>query len=699
MQLGRNLLVLAAVAAGGVALACSDGPSAPTLSLDKSAYDPNGSSAFLSPANDSRVNMMLLVADHRPGGLQLLPADKRTALVMFPWDTLTSRIETAGDDRPDENPGRCQTNASGAEAFVAAVTAARGVPAEEKAALITARRTLVECVASPAQTDLPAVTGTSANGREFASYLEGTRAFYRGDFASAQTSFAGLETADDTWLRETGLYMVARNALNKAQSTILDEYGSILPVAERDQRAVAAAGAAFEAYLKAYPRGQYASSASGLMRRVYWLAGDNVRLSAAYNRIMRGQGATSPAADLHLAEEIDYKLFGNEDPSLSSATPGIEGSLLLAVDDLKKMRSDPDSDCCKPISDAEIDAQRPKFGADAVLFDYVRAAHLFFVQHKAADVLRLIPDVSHQRSFTSLDFSRQMLRGLALEANKDGNARQFWVDLLPGARGPYQHEAVELAIAMHDERSGALARVFALGSPVTNPTIREVLLSYTAGPDILRKQAQDKSVPKREREVALYVLLSKGLQRGFYADFLNDVRLVPAGAPTEPVGTFNDASAASAEYLTEPALGLFVRPPKDDEFACPELAASVQALATDPRANTPRICLAEFFRNNGFDHFAYDGPLEGKGLAGTPPRYPGVPYSRQAVYQAVIAAPRATDAERAYALYRAVRCYAPSGNNDCGGKDVDVSQRRAWFRQLKSAYPNSRWAKTSDLYW
>ncbi|CAM3190472.1 hypothetical protein SPAN111604_09420 [Sphingomonas antarctica] len=698
MRSKYGLLGIAIAAIGGVVLACADGPSVPILSLEKSAYDPDGNSAFLSPANDSRVNMMLLLADRRPDGLQLLPAGKGAALIMFPWATLKNRIEPPAASQTDENPGRCQTNVSGIEAFTAALASARDVPAAEKAALIAARRASAECATAAGQAVAPGVSVASADGQAFAAYLNGTRAFYRGDFPAAGASFSSLIKADNAWLRETALYMVARNALNKAQSTIFDEYGSILPAEKRDQQAVAAAGAAFEAYLKAYPRSQYTGSAQGLMRRVYWLAGDNARLSAAYDRSLRG-GAPSAVADLHLSQEIDYKLFGNEEASVSSSTPGIEGSILIAVDDLKKMRSQPDSDCCTPITAAEIDAQRSKFGSDIVLFDYVRAAHAYFVQHKAGQVLRLIPDASHQRRFTSLEFSRQILRGMALEANKDANARQFWVDLLSGAVGPYQHAAVELAIAMHDERSGALARVFEPNSPVTNPTIREVLLTYTAGPDLLRRQAQNRSVPQRERDVALYLLLAKGVQRGFYADFLRDVRAVPPDAHNDAASSFDDASAEFAEYLSVPAVGLFVRPPNLGDFSCPPLGNTVQALATDPRASTPRICLAEFIRSNGFDHFAYDGPLEGNGLAGTPPQFPGVPYSRQAVYQGVIADPRTTADERAYALYRAVRCYAPSGINDCGGKDVDVSQRRAWFKQLKTSYPNSRWAKVSELYW
>ena len=48
--------------------------------------------------------------------------------------------------------------------------------------------------------------------------------------------------------------------------------------------------------------------------------------------------------------------------------------------------------------------------------------------------------------------------------------------------------------------------------------------------------------------------------------------------------------------------------------------------------------------------------------------------------------------DKAYALYRAINCYAPSGNNSCGGSDVDKSVRKAWFQRLKGDYAKSSWA-------
>jgi hypothetical protein len=71
----------------------------------------------------------------------------------------------------------------------------------------------------------------------------------------------------------------------------------------------------------------------------------------------------------------------------------------------------------------------------------------------------------------------------------------------------------------------------------------------------------------------------------------------------------------------------------------------------------------------------------------------------RAIYAAIIANRQAAADERSYALYRAIRCYAPAGISDCGGEEVPIAQRKAWFDQLKREYPNSQWARSLRVYW
>ena len=86
-------------------------------------------------------------------------------------------------------------------------------------------------------------------------------------------------------------------------------------------------------------------------------------------------------------------------------------------------------------------------------------------------------------------------------------------------------------------------------------------------------------------------------------------------------------------------------------------------------------------------------------MAAASPYFPGEPYARGEVYKKLIGSSATPARERAYALYRAINCYAPANNNTCGGKDVEKAQRKAWYDQLKAQYGATTWAKSLRFYW
>ena len=132
---------------------------------------------------------------------------------------------------------------------------------------------------------------------------------------------------------------------------------------------------------------------------------------------------------------------------------------------------------------------------------------------------------------------------------------------------------------------------------------------------------------------------------------------------------------------------------------CPTIRETATALAKDPKAGASLVCLAEFVRLNGLDDAPLDVPPGPDALGGAPSQFPGGGYSRQASYIALLAEPRLAPAVRAHVLYRAVQCYAPSGENHCTGKAVPLTQRKAWFHALKTDYPASHWAQELKYFW
>jgi hypothetical protein len=314
-------------------------------------------------------------------------------------------------------------------------------------------------------------------------------------------------------------------------------------------------------------------------------------------------------------------------------------------------------------------------------------------------VLKLIPDNARARHPTPLAFSRQMLHGLALEKLRDPAAAAFWQQLADSADDLYQNPAVQLALALHWERSGELAKVFAPSSLKTEPELRTILLARVADPDLLRRQAAG-GPNVRERSVALFTLLTKDLSRGHYADFGRDLGRVPAGASLSgEVGEGWTSSWMDPSAKGVPPLGLFTRGKFQEEYACPALAKTAATLASSPNDVKARLCLGEFWRLNGFDDYLAGARPDDDELGGSAELFTGRPTPRGALYAAILAARAAVAEDTAYALYRSIQCYAPGGNNACGGEDVPKAQRKAWFQRLKRDYPTSRWATDLKYFW
>ena len=143
---------------------------------------------------------------------------------------------------------------------------------------------------------------------------------------------------------------------------------------------------------------------------------------------------------------------------------------------------------------------------------------------------------------------------------------------------------------------------------------------------------------------------------------------------------------------------MFTHAKNNGDYGCPALRETEAQLAKEADNPKALLCLGDYFFVN--PSIIMDiAPLSQEDLGGTQSLFPGEPYVRMHAYQSVLASPKASADDKAYALYRAVKCYAPSGNNECGGKEVPVAQRKAWFLRLKHDYPSSRWARELKYYW
>jgi hypothetical protein len=223
---------------------------------------------------------------------------------------------------------------------------------------------------------------------------------------------------------------------------------------------------------------------------------------------------------------------------------------------------------------------------------------------------------------------------------------------------------------------------------VRDRQVRDILLCNDAGPALLAQQVKAETAPGRERRTARYVLLYKDVMRGRYGAFAPDAALAAPKAETP-----------SNPDDPEPDPKLFEWSGHAEGYLCEDLRKLVKALTGAPHSPHNLLCLGEFARANGLDGNPLNSSAPGDELGGAPTLFPGQTFARLDAYKLIIADAKAAAAERAYALYRAINCFGPSGNNRCDGKDAPQSERARWFHTLKSDYPKSEWAVAQKYYW
>ncbi|MCX7132922.1 hypothetical protein [Aeromonas sp.] len=671
-------------------LACGpDGCETPlTLQLTAAQCHLNGL-PFLSPDNDTRTNLALLLADEQafslPDGALPLPFTVDALISPAVGDTgpagpdpLLALASSLGIDAATTeaaitranswSEGRCiSNNPVSAEAFLQALAQTPSLTTSDRSQLASQRLAMLgQCgqpldatESTPQGENKAAPLSPAAQG--FADYLTASQHFYQGEFVQADALFATLAEQDQPWLKETADYMRIRVALNLSQQNAFDDWGS-LDRSRIDQAQWQRSEQLISDYRAHYPKGRYLDSATGLLRRLAWFKGDNELLASRYLQASQRQSAPE------LVNEIDLKLLMQPGFTGSAAMP-----MLTLVQDLRRLRIHDSWDEWQPLQAAELTQQAPQFARHAPWLAYLEQTSRYYLAKDYDAVVAAAPALG-TGPLDNLAFSQQVLKGMALAARQAWPAaEQQWRALLANQPTPLQDQLLQLALAMTLERSGQLAQVFAKESPIRSDHYRIPLLEYVAPAPLLRRMARDEQASDLLRQRASYTLSYKQLTHGDYQDFLQDRAGSPATAPFDWQGS--------------------------QDYQCPALTEVVTTLARTPNAPRALNCLGEFFLAQGLD---WDPLLSRPGadtLAGSQDLFAGKQRSRLDWYQKVIANPKAAKEDKAYALYRAINCYAPSGSNGCGSQQVPVNQRKAWFNTLKQQYGTSQWAKQLKYYW
>ncbi len=668
-------------------------------------YCSNVGEPWLRPENDSRTNLLLYAATRNQIEMLASSAQANWPIsrdyFFTPWperldyikpeeksdngvrDTLVQQIQRLGLTlSPDEltatryTQGRFVSNSTASVMqFFAALLDDDALSADERRTLANLRAASFIQQHAPGQSAAipPIEIQPGSHADDFVRYLQGARAFYQGDYPLAETEFSALRQSAQPWVAETASYMQFRVALNASSERATDEYGWL----ERrniDDAQLQTARRYLNDYLVRWPQGRYAPSARDMQRRVDWYLGDWASLMQAYEAKILA--AREPAMLLDSVIEADNVLQGSYDDNGRAAFHGDKNAPLITFTEaLRALRGDDQES-------ASLETLKPMISGEyASFWDYLSLLQQF----KRGDYARVVASINPAQTLSATDilaFSRQVIYGSALEKQKKlSQAEAHWRHLLTIAPRAEQKHYLQMRLSRVLVWRGETAKIFAQDSPVTALIWRAQALKMVADDALLRRQAA--SAPHdEEKTIALYTLLRRDLERGDARAFLSDVAL-RNGIHKLPDSTqFEDVPLDIFDWQGGGV---------ESGYACASLMKSAQALVNSPHDGHALNCIGEFFRIKMFAHWG--GPEYQLSPSIVEIQYDGRDWmnipDRLSLYQRAIEDAKTEPEDRAYALYRAVKCFEPSGSNDCGMQQVPETQRKRWFMRLKEEFKGS----------
>ena len=704
---------------GSHCYASFDSDCGPNWSVDLQSYNRCSNLPILSPANDNQTNMQLFLADK---SLAKITAPKLPPMTWYqdygsvPFEAATFKyslsnitpssrsktLELTDDYIADE---RCQTNLSGTQLFIQQVSNDAALTASDKKLLIQKRKEIVPSC-DKALAFIKVSPEWSALTRQYISYINASIAFYNGDYPTAQKIYNTLNTVKSPWISDTSAYMLVRTAVNQAYSSGLDEYG-FQSLDKINKSSLAAAFNAITYYFKNHPQGQYAASTRGLLRRAYWMGGQQRQLIDEF--LWQFNNASTPQFNLEMpsvAEEIDQRVFESKFRDVAN----FKDPFFLATYDLMHMRVNSEKKY-RPISWDALQAQKEYFKSEPELFRYLQALHLLIQQNKPQQALDYLPKGNPPASLSYLQLSQFIVKSHILQKINADEAQSLLEVLLGSAKKSYQRPMVELLLALNLQHRQDFSAFFEPNGLITSPAIRAVVIKRAANAELLNTIIKSPTTSAFEKQIASFTLLHKSLNHEQYDQFIDALQYLPKDA-----AKFKAYESSNEDYAAQPQFNLFnwAGHKINEKLNCPSLVNITKTLASNSNDEMALLCLGEFVRLTNFKGSEY--ALEPNDFETNPAKtninknqfdmtlaqsssaFPTPVFSRGEAYKKIIA--NSGDSElKAYALFRAINCYAPGGLNDCAGVEVNKEVRKGWFNQLKQSYPNSQWAKSLTYYW
>ena len=559
----------------------------------------------------------------------------------------------------------------------------------------------------------------SSNAQPYADYIMATQLFYLGkksDFDSADNLYLALidlETANSAenaglaWLIDTSNYMLIRTGINRIYQDGMGDYN--YKSENVDSELFATTQKAINTYLSRFKEGHYTASARGLQRRLYWLAGQQEKLVDEIEwQINRSNLLLFNLNSRLLPEEIERRVFFEDFDEPFDINKLNDPSLLTSFA-LYRLRPADSFNSPKPLTLAELERLKPKFKDRLDLYQYLIATYYLVQQNKPKLAIQHLPTDEPTAKLSYSKFSQYVLKAKALQQmGSIDEASALWNRLHKLPKQPFQNSVTELALALQADQSNDYSQLFGKNASIQSPALKMRVIKYSADPELLKQIADSYSNTDTIGAEARYALLAKSLIHGRYGNYLTYKQSYLPKNAQKYLGY--DSKDETLKYLPEFSEFNWQGKKISPSINCQDLTTTVTRLSQNSKDRLQKICFAEFMYDTSVTYYLtdYDQSYHSSDqsipgyrypyLGDIPSRFKGQELNRLDIYQSAFASNQ-NDELSAYALHRAIGCFASSGNNQCSGENVDISVRKAWFKRLKSDFKNTSWAQNQQYYW
>jgi len=524
----------------------------------------------------------------------------------------------------------------------------------------------------------------TANTKVYFDYITATNVFYEDDYNKAELLFSSLARSGSGWIKEASLYNLIRIEIRKTLRQSADRYG-FFDIEKIDQTQAHRILPAIQRYLSAFPKGQFIDSAKNLKRCAYWLTNDKNNLLKSYSDAINAMLINNDfIAAAKLSAEIENKYLFDDLNQIEWTVPVIATTKILIR--LRKSANDERNEH-EPVKIEEIKSHESDFKQHKAisLYQYLLTAYTFF---EDANYEKVVQETeSWKTNLAQADyagFSRASLRAEALGKLKRWQDQAILLkELKELSPSPLLRDHFELAQAQNLEKSGNLRKIFEPNSIIQSPSLKRRVLTASADTHLLEYVIEQKHITPGEKSIALATLLNKELHGKKYKSLLEHQNKY-ASLKLDDVN--------GLDFLRNETVN------SDDNLICPKWSDVLKNLSSNKVSPHSLLCLGERLRTLE-DHLIIDSNSYNDELGESNDGFDTKSLTRLSLYLTVINDTHANDDDKAFALRRALYCFASSGNNHCGTEEISEKQRKEWFYKLKSKYKKSPWAIKQKYYW